>query len=254
MTHSIVDDWLAALQERHLTDLRVPEVTRALRALSSAYVERRNRMSRGGTLDTAGKRAAFALFYGPLHFLATDLVVRALDATAPPPRSILDLGCGTGAAGAAWSLAAGRAPVSGIDRHPWAADEARWTYRHFGLTASARQGDVVRLPPIRQGTAILAAYLLNELPDEARRSVENRLLDAAARGTRLLVLEPIARRMTPWWSETANRVAALGGRSDEWRFPIELPPFLRLLDKGAGLDHRELTVKSLYCPGSSASG
>src|SRR5213075_608111 len=68
------DDWVAALEKRHLADLRVAEVTRALRALSSAYVERRHRMARGGSLDSAGKRAAFALFYAPLHFLAVTRV------------------------------------------------------------------------------------------------------------------------------------------------------------------------------------
>ena len=63
-------DWIAALEARHLANLRVPEVTRALRALSSAYVERRRRPASSGgarpnvlgALDSAGKRAAFALF------------------------------------------------------------------------------------------------------------------------------------------------------------------------------------------------
>jgi hypothetical protein len=257
MTHSIVDDWLTALEARHLSDLRVPEVTRALRALSSAYVERRKTVvARGGTLDSAGKRAAFALFYAPLHFLATTHVVRALGADAPAPAAILDIGCGTGAGGAAWSLAAGGVPVTGIDRHPWAVDEARWTYRHFGLRGQARQGDAqksdaVRLPPLRPGGGVIAAYVLNELPDEGRRALEQRLVDAARHGTRVLILEPIARGVTPWWDATAARVAAAGGRADEWRFTVDLPPFLRLLDRAAGLDHRELTVKSLYCPGTS---
>src|SRR5918993_412452 len=133
MTHSTGDiftEWLAALEARHLADLRVPEVTRALRALSSAYVQRRHKVASGATLDSAGKRAAFALFYGPLHFLTATHVVRALDAHNPPPAAILDLGCGTGVAGAAWALCAGRSPfVTGVDRHPWAVEEARWTYR-----------------------------------------------------------------------------------------------------------------------------
>src|SRR5687767_7849064 len=80
--------WLTKLNARHLTDLRLAEVTRALRALSSAYVERRETAVRGA-LDSAGKRAAFALFYGPLHFLVTNLIVRALDAHIPAPRLIL---------------------------------------------------------------------------------------------------------------------------------------------------------------------
>jgi hypothetical protein len=29
---------------------------------------------------------------------------------------------------------------------------------------------------------------------------------------------------------------------------VELPPLLRLLDKAAGLDHRELTARSIYVP------
>ena len=240
-----------ALEARHLSDLRVHEVTRALRALSSAYVERRNKVPRGGALDSAGKRAAFALFYAPLHFLATDFVVRAVGADAPPPASILDVGCGTGAAGAAWAVAAGGVPVTGLDRHPWAVEEARWTYRHFALQGQARQGDITRLPAIRPGSAVVAAYVLNELADPVRRQVEDRFLDAVRRGSRVLVLEPIARGVTPWWSDSHDRFRAEGGRADEWRFTVDLPPLVRLLDKAAGLDHRELTLKSLYCPGAA---
>lgn len=245
------EEWLAALEARHLADLRVAEVTRALRALSSAYVERRDRVTRGGTLDSAGKRAAFALFYGPLHFLTTHFIVRALGADAPPPSSILDIGCGTGAAGAAWALAAGGTPVTGLDRHPWAVEEARWTYRQLGLHGHARQGDIARLPRLRAGNAVIAAYVLNELPDPVRARVEDQLIDAAGRGVRVLVLEPIARGVAPWWEAAASRMEATGGRSDEWRVPVDPPPLLRLFDKAAGLNHQELTARSLYCPGRS---
>ena len=143
--------WIAALEARHLSNLRVPEVTKALRALSSAYVQRR-RDGLPRAMGSTGKRAAFALFYAPLHFLATSLVVRALEAEVPPPRAILDIGCGTGAAGAAWAMAAGRtSSVAGIDRHPWAVEEARWNYRQLGLDGRARRSDVARLPRSRRG-------------------------------------------------------------------------------------------------------
>ena len=69
------EEWIAALEKRHLANLRVPELTRALRSLSSAYVERRHTVARGGPLDSAGKRAAFALFYAPLYFLVTSYVI-----------------------------------------------------------------------------------------------------------------------------------------------------------------------------------
>ena len=246
-------DWLVALEARHLADLRVPEVTRALRALSSAYVERRRQTTSAGgrhvhgALDSAGKRAAFALFYAPLHFIAVTEVVRARAGHTSPPRTIVDLGCGTGTAGAAWALASQPpASVIGIDRHPWAVEEAQWTYQRLGVHGRARQGDVTKGVTIRRGDGVLAAYVLNELPDEARRRVEARLLDTALHGGRVLVIEPIARAIAPWWDDMVARFAPVGGRADEWRLPIDLPPLLEKFDRAAGLNHRELTFRSLF--------
>jgi methylase of polypeptide subunit release factors len=247
-------DWLAALEARHLANLRVSEVTKALRALSSAYVERRRHPAAQtdgrqvlGALDSAGKRAAFALFYAPLHFIAVTEVVRARNGTTPPPKTIIDLGCGTGAAGAAWALAAQPDPVVvGIDRHPWAVEETQWTYRQLGVRGRARQGDIVKLLHPRRDEAIVAAYVLNELPEAARARIEDRLFETATRGGRLLVIEPIARTVAPWWDDFAARFARAGGRSEEWRVPIHLPPLLEKFDRAAGLNHRELTFRSLW--------
>ena len=245
--------WVAALEARHLADLRVPEVTRALRALSSAYVERRRQSSWAaggrhvrGALDSAGKRAAFALFYAPLHFIAVTEVVRA-HAGNDAPASIVDLGCGTGAAGAAWALASSNVTsVVGIDRHPWAVEEANWSYHQLGVHGRARQGDITKVPSIRRGHSVVAAYLLNELPDDSRVRIEDQLIETAAHGGHVLVIEPIARAIAPWWDHLTTRVARVGGRSDEWRLPIDLPPLLQKFDKAAGLDHRELTFRSLF--------
>jgi len=81
---SDVEAWYAALEARHLMSLTFPEVRRALQALSSLYVERRDRLVAGRALEGAGKRAAFAMFYGPLHFLIVREIVRALQAVDPP--------------------------------------------------------------------------------------------------------------------------------------------------------------------------
>jgi SAM-dependent methyltransferase len=249
----IFAEWLAALEARHLADLRVAEVTKALRALSASYVERRRTAADGqavhGALNSAGKRAAFALFYAPLHFLTTYFIAREVTAATTAPDHILDLGCGTGAAGAAWAVAGQRrSAVTGIDRHPWALEEARRTYRDLGIEGRVRQGDIARMPSPRAGGAIIAAYAMNELPAQARQQLEDRLISAAGRGAQVLVIEPIARAITPWWEQTADRVRAIGGRADEWRIAVDLPPTLRLFDKAAGLNHRELTARSLYCP------
>lgn len=246
MAANPIETWLTALERRHLADLTASEVARALRALSSCYVERRGRLREGGALATAGKRAAFALFYAPLHFLTVREIVRALPPGGAPQR-VIDLGCGTGAAGAAWALERGRAAVSGFDRHPWAVAEANWTYRQIGLEGRASRSDVahVKLTP-RPGTGIVAAYTVNELADDLREPLLATLLDAHARGARILVVEPIARRLTRWWEGWEAEILEKGGRSDEWRFPVSLPDRQRMLAKAAGLAPTELTAKSLF--------
>ncbi len=243
-----VTRWLEALEQRQLADLTPSEVARALRALSSCYVERRARLARGGALESAGKRAAFALFYAPLHFLVVREIVRALE-HAHTDRSIariLDLGCGTGAAGAAWALECGRCAIDGVDRHAWAVAEANWTYRALGLAGRARQADLDRLA-VRgaNGQAIIAAYTVNELPDATREGLLPRLIDAHARGSRILIVEPIARRIAAWWPRWESAFMAAGGRADEWRFRTPLPERQRQLGRAAGLDPRELTARTL---------
>ena len=88
--------WLESLHERHLSTLKFSEVRKAVQALSSLYVERRERIGAAAAFTGAGKRAAFAMYFGPLHFLLVREIVRALDARVPADAAILDLGCGTG--------------------------------------------------------------------------------------------------------------------------------------------------------------
>jgi hypothetical protein len=239
--------WLTALEARHLKELTFPEVRRGLQALSSLYVERRGRIASGAALDGAGKRAAFALYLGPLHFLIAREVVRALGAAEPAPDRIVDLGCGTGAAGAAWALEARPHPdVEGVDKSGWAADEARWTLRTLGLRGRAQAGDLDKTPLPGRGAAIVAAFTVNELDEPGRGRLLPRLLEAAGAGARVLVVEPISKRIAPWWRDWAAALAAAGGRQDEWRFPAALPPPLAMLDRAAGLDHREMLARSLW--------
>jgi Methyltransferase small domain len=242
-----VDAWLAALEARHLANLTRPELTRALRALSSCYVERRVKLTSGAALEGAGKRAAFALFYGPLHFLTVTAVVRAMLAHERPLQTIADLGCGTGVGGAAWAAACARPPsIAGVDRNTWAVQEANWTYKTLGLRGHAKTGDVVRnYPGHGPHTAILLAYTVNELPADARAALLERVSQSARAGSRLLIVEPIARGVTSWWPEWTGRLVADGARADEWRFPAALPPLTRQIAKGAGLDPRELTARTI---------
>jgi methylase of polypeptide subunit release factors len=239
--------WLSALEERHLANLTFSETARALRALSATYVERRQRIARRSALDTAGKRAAYAVFYSPLHFLTVQQIISALGVAESPVGHLVDLGCGAGAAGAAWASALSAAPnVTGIDTHPWSLAEAAFTYRTFGLRGDTRRGDAARLSLPRDCDAVVAGWMLNELTDAARSHAKTELLNAAARGVQVLIVEPIATRVSPWWPDWARAFQSHGGRADEWKFEVELPDLLKRFDRAAGLRHDQLKARSLY--------
>ena len=229
-------------------------MTRALRALSSCYVERREKLAHGGALDGAGKRAAFALFYAPLHFLVVREITRALAPVIKSER-VIDLGCGTGSAGVALALESGAKRIEGVDRNAWAVAEANWTYRTFAVAGRAVAGDLVRkMPSVRPGDVLLLAYAVNELPDEARATLLANLVIAHSKGASFLVVEPIARRVNRWRTEWRDAFISAGAREDEWRFSVSLPPRQRTLAKAAGLNPQELTARSLYVPGIQSAG
>jgi hypothetical protein len=246
---SVIDAWLAALERRH-AGLTSAELTRALRALSSCYVERRAKLETGAALEGAGKRAAFALFYGPVHFLTITEIIRAAGDCGRAPTTILDLGCGTGVGAAAWALACNaRSRISGIDRSAWAIAEANWTYGELGLTGRARTSDVANaLLPKSSDSAILLAYAANELTTSARTALLPKLVDAIRAGTRVLVVEAIALRDKPWWREWKQTLEGEGAREQEWRFNADMPPTVRELGRRAGLTLKELTARTLAFP------
>ena len=242
--------WTTALEAKHFAELTFPEVSRALRALSSTYVERRQKLAQGAALSGAGKRAAFALFYGPLHHLLVRHIAANLPGATRSAPTLIDLGCGTGASGAAWALACAQAPrVIGIDRHPWALAEAADTYRAFGIAATVRRDDVATATLPKAPAAILAAFTLNELADAGRDALLPRLLERARQRDPVLVVEPLAGFVAPWWKKWRAAFESAGGRADEWRLRAELPPIVEKLDRAAGLNHREITGRSLWLAG-----
>jgi hypothetical protein len=245
-----VDSFLAALEARHLADLRFSDVTRALRALSSAYVERRDSaLADRKTLDGAGKRAAFALYYGPIHFLLVQHIVKEIGVTlAPGP--VVDLGCGTGVAGAA--IAASTIParrVLGFDTHPWTLDEARFTYRAFGLQSDVRRAHAAKVRFSKDTSIVVAAFVVNELNDPDRTELLQNLTrnqESGIRNQRVLIVEPISQRISPWWDEWAETFARIGGRADTWKARIDVPPLVKRLARASGLRPEMLTARSLF--------
>ena len=236
--------FLRELEERQFADLRFSEVTRALRALSSTYVERReSALADHKALDGAGKRAAFALYYGPIHFLLIQHIVRELGATFAPG-VVVDLGCGTGVAGAA--IATSTTPplrVFGVDTHPWTLDEARFTYKAFGLHSDVRRGHAAKTHFPNDTSVVVAAFVVNELKDGDRALLLDQIKQSKKR---TLIVEPISQRISPWWDQWADEFTRMGGRADLWKARIDPPPTVKRLAKAAGLRPDMLTARSLF--------
>jgi hypothetical protein len=137
--------------------------------------------------------------------------------------------------------------LTGVDRSPWAIQECKWTYKTLGIAGKAMAADF-STSPIPPNTALIAAFSINELDAVSRNRLRREFVATAKNGSPVLVIEPIAKRMTPWWDEWSPEWKAAGGRDDEWRFRVTLPEPIALMDKAAGLDHRELTGRSLWLP------
>lgn len=250
---ALAERFIAALLDRHAAPLRRSEFLKAIRALSARYVERRATLADRSPLDSAGKRAAFAAYYAPLHYLTVRHVLGALGSSSAPLTRIVDLGCGTGVAGAAWAGRDSHAMVHGIDRNGWAVDEAVWTYRTLGVSGRAKRGDLLRaaesLVARRERqldkTGVILAWSSNELDAPARNRLRATLVEVGRSGAAILIVEPISRRAAPWFDDWAAAMTKVGGRQDEWSFDEPRPAALTSIDAEVGFDRAALTARSL---------
>jgi SAM-dependent methyltransferase len=254
------DAWLDAAVERHSRELEFREIRKGVQALSALYVQRRAGADLAArAIEGRGKRAAIATCFAPLHFLT---VHHVLAGRGPAPfgavRRVLDLGCGTGAAGAATAAtltAAGATPpaVLAIDRSGFVLGEARTTYAAFGLLARTVRGALpaalpAALPEAGEGDLLVLGWAVNELDERARAGLLAGLRRALAAGARLLLLEPLAGPASPWWREWADALAPLGIEEPRDKVQVALPEWIARLDRAAGLDHRVLGARVLLGP------
>lgn len=246
-TATAFDTWFTALSERSNQDLTFREIRKALQALSQVYVQRRDKLSRGAALDTRGKRTAFALFYAPIHYLFTRALLHKLDHGQSTVNTIVDLGCGTGVAGAAWAMhTGGGATVQGYDLNRWAVSEARWTYQKLGIRGTAKESDARKVALPGRGGALIASYTVNELSDQARAQLLRSICSGIDAGMSLLIIEPIAKSPVPWWGEWSVAIEEKGGQADTWNLSIELPDELRQLDRAAKMHHDRIKGRTLW--------
>ena len=76
----------------------------------------------------------------------------------------------------------------------------------------------------RRRSGVLLAFAVNELTAASDRStLLSRLIEHARGGGHVVVVEPLAGFVAPWWKDWQREFEGIGGRADEWRFRISLP-------------------------------
>jgi SAM-dependent methyltransferase len=247
-----VEAWLQGTLDR-AAPLGFADLRKGVRALSSLYVERRGRGHLAArAVDGAARRAALGSYYAVLHFATAWAIARALPcgALGARPVRLVDLGCGTGAAGAGVARALGGGlRLLGLDRSGWALAEARRTWRAFGLAGGARRTVLpAALPRLGPGDLIVAGFLLNELDSASRDPLLGALARGARRGAHLLLLEPLSGRVSPWWDDAASQLASVGVAAARLKGAFTRPDWIARMDAASGLDHRVLGARALYGP------
>ena len=199
--------WIEALTARHQSDLTFAEVSRSLRALSSTYVERRAQAARGrrarGRRQARGVRAVLR---------AASLPPGSRDRARPARRDGRERAHARrsrlrhrrrrrGMGGAC----ARRRDVLGVDRHPWALDEAgAHVSRSSGCSAARVRADVATVsfpksPALDSGGVHGERARTNRARDAAAAAPRTRgarrpgARRRAARRLRRAVVEPVAR-------------------------------------------------------------
>jgi hypothetical protein len=243
------EHWLDEGVRLYSAELEFREIRKGVQALSTLYVERRDEAPFGGRpFEGRGKRAAQATYFGPLHFLAVHHALAEFGAEdLADVRRVLDLGCGTGATGAALaSTLTSRPPLLGLDRSGWALGEARRAWTSFGLRGRVRRGVLpAALPELRPGDLLALGWTVNELDDTARDKLLDRLDDALERGCGLFVAEPLSTRVSPWWPQWEERLGARGAQARVARLTVIRPPWIERLDRASALDHRTIGARAL---------
>jgi len=257
-----LDVWLEDAVARQ-APLEFRDLRKGVQSLSTLYVEARPRSGGRGAKGSAGelgrrsrespaRRGAFATYYAALHALTVLHALRE-HPVAGPIRRVVDLGCGTGAAGLGVALSQAAGPEAepellGVDRSGWALGEARRSWAALGLRGRTRRSTLPALPRLGAGDLVVLGWVLNECDDATRERVAKGLAAARERGAAVLVAEPLAGFVAPWWDAFAERLAPAGLEARLWKAPVALPAWVEKMDRAAGLDHAELGARLLLGP------
>jgi hypothetical protein len=106
---------------------------------------------------------------------------------------------------------------------------------------------------MKRPDGVVIGWTLNELDDEKRDLIAAKLLPWVARGSRLLVIEPVSKRVAPWWDAWVARFPPARCSVLEKKLRLALPPRVALLARSAGLGAEATVVRVLSTTNSVES-
>jgi hypothetical protein len=134
-----------------------------------------------------------------------------------------------------------------VDRSGWALGEAQRTWAAFGLSGRTLRRRLPRgLPRPRPGDLLVLGWCLNELDGREREALLGGLAAARAHGARVLLLEPLAGAVAPWWEDARRALGGSGVWAAQVKRTIERPARIADLDHASGLDHRVIGVRAMF--------
>ena len=231
---------------------------------------------------------AYGLFFFPQTFVRVQLVLDELAARCPPslpPRRILDLGCGSGAASFAALTHFRESPVEvlGIDasgafldimKRVFEGGRALWP----DATLRTQESDILSFKGDGPWDLVLVSFALNEAmesrPDDEARAWLRRWLDRLSDGGRLVILEPVSRttserleRLRDWVAEEKlarivgpclhHAPCPLLGKADVWCHEVRrwrIPETLAILNRRLHRSIEDLKFSYIALERSDAPG
>lgn len=78
-------------------------------------------------------------------------------------------------------------------------------------------------------------------------------MEAVDRHASFLLIEPLARGVSPWWDDWVSALRPHGAVAGDYKFDVEVPPLIGELADSAGLSAGPLGARVLWVRGARGS-
>lgn len=219
----------------------------AIQAASRNYTSQRQRLSQSVAPSPAIQLAQHG-YYGVMHALIVQAIAAYFHIQQWPFQRLIDIGCNTGVAGL--TLCAQLPTITsyiGLEPQRWAAKKAKQFQLACAIPGKIFSGTGLTWQP-QKGDLILLSFVLNEMTESQRKVLHSKLLHHLEKGAGILIIEPIARHITPWWDSWLQSFLpwSYSQANLQKAWPVQTPQMWFESHHGAGFHHQRWKARSLW--------